>query len=218
MIGVEIPVGDTFALVDRRDYKRVAQHRWFLRRDKHTNYALANIYVDGVRKKIQMHRFILELPPSTPWVDHINHDGLDNRRRNLRTVTPSENHMNRRTNYGTSGFKGVYFDRRSGLWVAQITANGKQQRIGQYATEEEAARARDRRAKQLHGEHALLNFKNPGREPRPVVLRPSRPAGSAVVTDMTLDDDRPIRHISPGAMEALRVLERILLQTDEVRS
>lgn len=214
MIGVKIPVGDTFALVDRRDLQRVSQHRWSLVRDKHTCYAVTNIRIDGVRKKIQMHRFILELPPRTPWVDHINHNGLDNRRGNLRTVTPSQNHMNRRTNYGKSRFKGVYLNQR-GLWVAQITVDGKQQRIGQYATEEEAARARDRRAKQLHGDHALLNFKNPGREPRPVVLRPTRPAGSAVVTDLTTHDDQPIQPLTPGIIHAVLTLERILLEAME---
>jgi len=97
----------------------------------------------------------------TEHVDHINHNGLDNRRENLRIATPSQNHGNIKKQRGvyTSIYKGVCFESRYKLkWLASIKVGGVQMYIGRYPTEEEAARAYDKKAKELFGEFAYLNF------------------------------------------------------------
>lgn len=177
---VKVPLSNApgeFALVSTRDAKRVLKHRWHARRDKHTNYAVATITIDGKRRKVQMHRFVLCLPPGQPWVDHINHNGLDNTRANLRLVTPSQNHMNRRTNYGTSRFKGVYRT-STGRWQAQFM----REKLGVFSVEEEAARAYDYRAWHADREHCVLNFPlRPRQKPRmpiPDAPVPGRPKHS----------------------------------------
>jgi hypothetical protein len=95
----------------------------------------------------------------TSFVDHINHDGHDNRIANLRLATHAENTRNKR-NKAKSGFKGVYFQSRPGrtkAWRASICIDGKTTGLGCYVTPEEAARAYDAAAIQLHGEFACTN-------------------------------------------------------------
>jgi hypothetical protein len=94
-------------------------------------------------------------------IDHVNGDGLDNRRENLRVATHAQNASNRgvRVN-NTSGFKGVHANHsgRGKQWFAYITTNYKRQHLGMFGTAEEAARAYDAAAVRLHGEFARLNF------------------------------------------------------------
>lgn len=174
MIIVEVPLSnapDQPALIDARDAKRVLAHRWFIRRDENTNYAYANIWIDGVRRRVQLHRFVLDLKAGDPWVDHIDHNGLNNTRANLRLVTASQNHMNRRTGYGTSRFKGV-FAVGEGRWQAQF----KRQKLGVYSVEEEAARAYDYAAWHADRAHCHLNFPlKRGQQPRKPI--PNAPTG-----------------------------------------
>lgn len=118
--------------------------------------------------KPKLHRLIMsrvlgrELKRSE-IVDHINHNGLDNRRENLRIVTHSQNMQNSRTKARggkASIYKGVTLT-RSGRWLTYIgSARGKVKReyLGRYDTEEEAALAYDKKAKELFGEYANLNF------------------------------------------------------------
>jgi hypothetical protein len=90
-------------------------------------------------------------------VDHINGDTLDNRRANLRVCTKSENNRNRRKLHPTtSRFKGVYKNTKP--WIALIECNGKQFVLGRFASEEEAALAYDKAAKEHFGSFARLNF------------------------------------------------------------
>ncbi len=110
--------------------------------------------VDG--KRMDMHRFLMNAPNG--WVDHRNHDGLDNRRANLRIATPSQNIANSRKHGTTtsSRYKGVSLFKRTGQWTAQI---GKPKRhLGYFATEESAALAYDRAAIEVWGEFANPNF------------------------------------------------------------
>lgn len=93
------------------------------------------------------------------YVDHVNGDGLDNRRSNLRAATVAQNNRNTGPKRGNkSGYKGVHFCKRERRWVAQIAINGKKRALGYHATAEAAARAYDRAAKELHGEFARPNF------------------------------------------------------------
>jgi hypothetical protein len=91
-------------------------------------------------------------------VDHINRNKRDNRRCNLRVCTQVENMRNRCSTYGSSKFKGVSWDARRKKWMAAIHINGTQIRIGFFADEVDAAKAYDRKARELFGEFAYLNF------------------------------------------------------------
>jgi hypothetical protein len=93
-------------------------------------------------------------------VDHINRNGLDCRKSNLRIVSSAENGRNSRlpTN-NTSGFRGLtYVSDRPKPWHAVVVADYKRHSAGYYATKEEAARGYDRKAHELHGAFAQLNF------------------------------------------------------------
>jgi len=99
--------------------------------------------------------------PKGMVTDHINHNGLDNRKSNLRVCTDAENGRNKqRQKGGTSIYKGVCWHKAKKKWVAQIKFEGKNMHIGYFTDdkEKEAARAVDAKAKVLHGEYALLNF------------------------------------------------------------
>lgn len=91
-------------------------------------------------------------------VDHINGDGLDNRKSNLRICNGSQNRCNKgKPKNNTSGYKGVTWHTPNKKWVAQIAVNGKHSYIGSFKTKEEAAKAYNKKAKELHGEFARLN-------------------------------------------------------------
>jgi len=93
--------------------------------------------------------------------DHINGNGLDNRRENLRLCTRSENRRNSQKQSGcSSGFKGVlkHKDGRKTPWVATICLKGNKKRSRVFKTEIEAAQWYDEMAKEHHGEFAKLNF------------------------------------------------------------
>lgn len=106
-----------------------------------------------------MHRFLLGL---MMWdrncVDHINHNGLDNRRKNLRIATPTQNNANRLKTYGASIYKGVSWDIKRRLWQVQIKINGKSFFLGGYQSEVEAAKQYDRVALFEFKEFACTNF------------------------------------------------------------
>lgn len=88
-------------------------------------------------------------------VDHRDHNGLNNKRSNLRVATNGQNQANRRT---SAQYRGIFKD-RSGKWVARIRQPvGKREYLGYFSDPEEAARAYDRAAVRIHGEFALLNF------------------------------------------------------------
>jgi len=104
-----------------------------------------------------LHEFLL----GTKLVDHADGDRLNNRRENLRKATHAQNQQNTKlSKANTSGFKGVTF--RAGRWGAGIRANGTFTYLGRFTTKEEAARAYDAAARQLHGEFARLNFPQAG--------------------------------------------------------
>ncbi len=145
------------ALVDDEDFERVNQFKWCAMNPyPDTWYAVRSITVGYKRYALQtMHRFILNV--DSEHVDHLNHNGLDNRRGNLRPCTASENFHNRRAHKNnSSGYVGVSKARNK--WRASLCMNYQVFDLGFYRTPEEAARAYDGKAKELFGEFARLNF------------------------------------------------------------
>jgi hypothetical protein len=120
-------------------------------------YAQANIKVGGKWARVTLHRFVLSAG-SGSLVDHRNGNGLDCTRGNLRTATRGQNQHNSGPRRGASRFKGVTWHRKAGKWLAQIMSDRVYRYLGLHATEQDAARAYDTAAKELHGEFARLNF------------------------------------------------------------
>ena len=151
----EIPLSrGLVAMVDDEDFELVASYgKWYAHRDDTTFYARKNFNRGGVWSSVRMHGVITGLS----YVDHINGNGLDNRRSNLRAATDSQNAMNRgMRSDNTSGFKGV--TQKRSKWHASLQVNGKRRHLGDFATRIEAARAYDAAALIYFGEFARPNF------------------------------------------------------------
>jgi len=154
------------AIVETSEYAKLMQEKWSARRKKGTNnfYALRNGKdANGNRCIIFMHREILCLAVGDPREgDHALHNTLDNRRfvngkENLRIATDSEqqrNHHKRNTN--SSGFKGVSFHKKTGMWRARINVDGKEKFLGLHRTKELAYSAYCDAAKIDHKNFACL--------------------------------------------------------------
>ena len=142
------------AIVDTDDHERLSKFKWTLHQKGNCKYARRNKHhPDGRQTTILMHREIL----SSPMIDHIDGNGLNNQRTNLRPCTNSQNSANRKkSKRNTSGFKGVC--KRSKRWDAYIRVGGIQIHLGCFDTPEQAAHAYDRKAIEVFGEFARLNF------------------------------------------------------------
>lgn len=159
----EIPLTQgKFAFVDDEEYKRLSRYKWSAHKSGNMYYATCTVYLGGGRKHgkfkhIKMHRLIMN-PPTDMQIDHINCDGLDNRKVNLRICTLSENIRNSKSRKGTSRFKGVYWIPSRRKWRGGITFEGKKICLPRFKSEIEAAKAYDRVAIRYFGEFAYTNF------------------------------------------------------------
>jgi len=161
----EIPLTRGYvALVDDADFERVSQHKWHAQTHYRGN-KVSRVYVlrhvrraDGTWTTQLLHRFILEAESGLD-VDHIDGNGLNNTRGNIRVCTHSENLRNQKPRSGCSSlFKGVGWNRRGEMWQAYITVNGKMTHLGLFADEHEAAQAYDVAARERFGVFARVNF------------------------------------------------------------
>lgn len=144
-------VGVPPAIVDDSDYDLLSKMKWNVTRKHGTQNYYYHTRVNG--KWLKMHRFILGNPLHE--VDHINHITNDNRRVNLRVVQKHLNDANRITRYGSSIYKGVQKSRNR--WRSIIRINGVRYSIGTYLTQDEAAVAYNKAAKEAWGEFAYVN-------------------------------------------------------------
>lgn len=162
--GVLLPLGGKkhpgrFALVDIEDVPLIAGRSWFTLPTTRALYAQCRQVVNGKTHTILMHRVIMGVTERRIQVDHINHNGLDNRRQNLRLVTNQDNAFNRRPRLrGTSRFKGVHWDKSKRKWCVSYTLNQRKCKAGCFDHEVDAARAYDEAIREHHGEFAWLNF------------------------------------------------------------
>jgi hypothetical protein len=142
------------AVIDAVDVPLVKGLYWCAKVEGNTAYAARNDRSNGKNRMVRMHRVLLDAPDNME-VDHIDGDGLNNRRSNLRLATHTDNMRNRRTQKNNqSGIKGVSRSRRS--WIAQIRVNGKNRYLGTFPTAESAHAAYAAAAKELHGKFARL--------------------------------------------------------------
>jgi len=143
-------------LYDQEDSELISRFSWYLNSN---GYAITSI--EG--KTVLMHRLILGLQDPKTFGDHKDGNRLNNCRSNIRTATASENRRNSQKEKNcTSIYKGSYFESDRGLYHSQIgmaTKNGtKVYNLGRYHQEKMAAKAYDKRAVQLFGEFAYVNF------------------------------------------------------------
>lgn len=143
--------GRFVALVDDEDYEYLNQFYWYVSHGRNTSYAAR--LTDHT---ILMHREILN-PDIKLVIDHIDQDGLNNQKSNLRQCTQYQNKLNRIIKCAC-GYLGVHIN-NEGYISARIQVNGKGKHLGYFKTIEDAARCRDEAAKKYYGEFATLNFK-----------------------------------------------------------
>ena len=166
--------GQFFSMVDDEDYDWLMKSNWHTKisnNGKNTAYAARwHRKPDNTPSGIKMHREIMGVTDPKIYVDHIDHNGLNNQKCNLRLCTHSQNGANRLSRKNSSSkYLGVCLlrhknTRKDGTivysegWCAKIRKNGKCQHIGMFKIEEDAAKAYDKKAKEIHGEFAKLNF------------------------------------------------------------
>lgn len=158
---VPLANGKGFAWVDVVDVEAVGAWSWCPHQGKTSRTPYAHATVNNCT--VSLHRFIAERAglQARQHVDHIDRDGLNCTRGNLRAATPSQNHGNeRRSRNNTSGYKGVTHScaKRRLTWCAQITIHRKRLYLGSFDTRESAARVYDAWAREAFGEFAALNF------------------------------------------------------------
>ncbi len=148
------------AFVDDEDYPELVKYKWraaYSPRSR-TYYATRGICINHLPTTVMMHRSIMT-PPSGFLVDHINFDGLDNQRSNLRLCSRNQNnqHIRPQARGTSSRFKGVYWSKKASKWRALIKANSQKYHLGYFILEEDAACAYNQAALRYHGEFACLN-------------------------------------------------------------
>jgi hypothetical protein len=144
-----------FAIVDAADFDWLSRFKWHCVITNNIAYAY-HCFCD---KTVGMHRFIMK-PGQSLVVDHIDGNGLNNTRGNLRICTREQNVHNRKGGGKTSQYKGVCRKKHSKKWYAGIKKNEQHIHIGYFEREIDAAKAYDEKARQLFGEFAYLNFPN----------------------------------------------------------
>jgi hypothetical protein len=154
-----------FAIIDDEDYERVTAFEWYAHKGYSKWYAARSAWQPGKKrqKMVCMHNFLFGNVPSGYFVDHINGNGLDNRKSNLRLATRSQNRGNAKktaNRFGTattSQYKGVCLHKGTSKWHAHICIGDRMVYLGLYVYETDAALAYNKAALQHFGEYAAIN-------------------------------------------------------------
>jgi hypothetical protein len=147
---------EKIALVDDEDYEFLNQFKWQSHFDGHNWYVVRTAY--NPKRRIMMHRIIMNTPKGLE-TDHIDHNGLNCQKNNMRNCTHNDNIKNKKPS-GRSKFLGVSYDKKNQI-RANIKIKSIQKHLGYFKTEEEVAIAYDKKALEIHGEFANLNFPDP---------------------------------------------------------
>lgn len=168
-VTVEMPKGTAF-VIDAADFEavhvvtfrdgfvwggRICDWPWKPLKKKNTTYATKVIKQRALLRELRLHRLVMDAGPAVV-VDHIDGDGLNCRRSNLRLTDAVGNARNRRASDGR--YKGVTFHRQTGRWTAQIRVAGIKKHLGLFGKPEDAAKAYDVAALEAFGEFACINF------------------------------------------------------------
>jgi len=157
----KIYIGYGKYLVDNEDYKKFREHLWRPHKlnltDNEPTYAIRRIQKNNKVTRILMHREILKAPEGM-HVDHIDHNGLNNCKSNLRLATRSQNLSNQRKTRGNTKYMGVHFRGKNEKYEAYVTCKGKRYHLGLFGSAVCAAIERDKKALELFGSYAKLNF------------------------------------------------------------
>ncbi len=149
-----------FTLIDKDNFHLVKNLNLYLRVGKWCRTK----YVQFLKNKkgVYLHRLIMNFPNRDIEIDHINGNGLDNRKCNLRLCNRAQNSYNSKKRYGNSSskYKGVTLNSVSNKYISRIIYNKKYIYIGLFKNETDAAIAYNKRAKELFGEYARLNKVN----------------------------------------------------------
>jgi AP2 domain/HNH endonuclease len=155
---MEVTIKGRTAFIDEQDAHIIESHKWCVCQYGDKNYILSPRLNSEGRSSgtFLLHRLIMSAKKGE-YIDHVNGDGLDNRRANLRFCSKSQNGSNRgRQNNNKSGFKGVSWSDANKKWIAQITSNGIRCHLGTFSDPLEAHKAYCEAAKRLHGDFANL--------------------------------------------------------------
>jgi len=150
--------GNHTVIIDDEDAEEVLKHTWYVQHEKR----IGRIRFIATKKKIAINKYsfttLHHFITGSNYIDHVNGNVFDNRKKNLRKATASQNNCNRsKPKNNTSGYKGVTWRERLKKWEASININKKYYYLGAFKDKEEAAKAYNKLAKKLHGEFARLN-------------------------------------------------------------
>lgn len=140
------------AVIDAADVPLVAGRNWCAEKATDTFYAVRTQKVGGKARHFRLHR-VLTGATGRDHVDHVDGNGLNCRRSNMRLATHTENMRNsRRRRDNSSGVKGVTFDKWTGRWQAKISVDGRTVHLGRFSSIEAAAEAYRKGSEKYHGE------------------------------------------------------------------
>ena len=147
------------AIVDDEDFDWLTQHKWYAHKVQGAYYAGRTVKGGPKQYVLHIHRAIMGLRPGDKRdVDHVNHNGLDNRKVNLRVCAHYQNLYNQGRRVGAkSQYKGVTWNHQKKKWVAQITIGPRNINLGGYDSETDAAFAYNNAALKLRGSFAHIN-------------------------------------------------------------
>lgn len=147
------PIG-TF-IIDEEDFEKVSKHKWKMHGTEH----VSTIDYSNNKKQIYLHRLIMDIhyEDKNIYVDHINGNTFDNRKHNLRIVTPKENGQNRKTHKNNkTGISGVMKRKDTGKYRVTITVDRKKINLGNFKDFEEACKIREEAEIKYYGEYRRL--------------------------------------------------------------